>query len=184
MAADPAQSDLMLAYGTLRVGVPPYEDVPLPVRETVCAGVRVPGRLFDLGAYPAATLHRAVLRGEPGRAGVGEAAAGVGVGEAAVGVGEAAAGVGAFVADVVRFGLDRPVADALAVFDDYEEVDPIAAPNIYRRVLIPLAGLVGVPAELAGRSAWIYEWLGPVEGLTEVPSGDWLTVLASRPGEG
>lgn len=175
MAADPALSDLMLAYGTLRVGVPPYEDVPLPVRETVCAGVRVPGRLFDLGAYPAATLDLAVLRGEPG---------GVGVGEASVGVGEAAAGVGAFVADVVRFGLDRPVADALAAFDAYEEVDPVAAPNIYRRVLIPLAGLAGVPVELAGRFAWIYEWLGPVEGLTEVPSGDWLTVLASRPVEG
>jgi hypothetical protein len=46
--------------------------------------VRVPGWLFDLGAYPAARLDLAALRGEqPVTA--------------------------TFVADVVRFGLDRPV---------------------------------------------------------------------------
>ena len=28
-------SDLMLAYGTLRAGVPPYEEFDLPERETV-----------------------------------------------------------------------------------------------------------------------------------------------------
>ena len=150
-------SDLMLAYGTLRAGVPPYEEFELPARETVRAGVRVPGWLFDLGAYPAARLDLAALRGErPVTA--------------------------TFVADVVRFGLDRPVAEALATFDEYEDVDPVSSPDIYRRLLIPLAGLVGVAGdsagvgpELVGRWAWIYEWLGPTDGLPAVPTGDWLT---------
>ena len=89
-------SDLMLAYGTLRAGVPPYEEFDLPERETVRVGVRVPGWLFDLGAYPAARLDLAALRGErPVTA--------------------------TFVADVVRFGLDRPVDEALATFDEYED---------------------------------------------------------------
>ena len=150
-------SDLMLAYGTLRAGVPPYDEFDLPARETVRAGVRVPGWLFDLGAYPAARLDLAALRGErPVTA--------------------------KFVADVVRFGLDRPVDEALATFDEYEDVDPDSSPNIYRRLLVPLAGLVGltddsagVGADLAGRWAWIYEWVGSIEDLPEVPSGDWLS---------
>ena len=145
-------SDLMLAYGTLRAGVPPYEEFDLPERETVRVGVWVPGWLFDLGAYPAARLDLAALRGErPVTA--------------------------TFVADVVRFGLDRPVDEALATFDEYEDVDPVSSPNIYRRLLVPLAGMsddLAGPGDLAGRWAWIYEWLGPIEDLPQVPSGDWL----------
>ncbi len=121
-------SDLMLAYGTLRAGVPPYEEFDLPERETVRVGVRVPGWLFDLGAYPAARLDLAALRGErPVTA--------------------------TFVADVVRFGLDRPVDEALATFDEYEDVDPVSSPNIYRRLLVPLAGM-GVMTWLAGGTWW------------------------------
>ncbi len=144
-----APSDLMLAYGTLRVGVPAYDGAALPERETFRAGVRVPGRLVDLGAYPGAVIDLAAIRGERPV-------------------------TQTFVADVVRFGLDRPVGVALADFDAYEEVDPAAAPNIYRRIAVPLAALDGVPADLADAWAWIYEWLGPTEGRPEVPGGDWL----------
>ena len=41
-------------------------------------------------------------------------------------------------------------------------------------VAIDEDGTVGVGADLAGRWAWIYEWVGSIEDLPEVPSGDWL----------
>ena len=56
--------DLLLVYGTLREGVPTYGGAQLPPVVTVARGLRVPGWLYDVGAYPAAVLDWPALRGE------------------------------------------------------------------------------------------------------------------------
>jgi len=146
--------DLLLVYGTLREGVPTYGGAQLPPVVTVARGLRVPGWLYDVGAYPAAVLDWPALRGE--RA------------------------IGSTIeCDLVRVGAGSgagggAIEAALAEFDAYEEVAADAEtgdPGMYRRVLvrgIPALGGAG----LAG-VAWIYEWTRPVTGLRPIASGRW-----------
>ena len=154
--------DLLLVYGTLREGVPTYGGAQLPPVVTVARGLRVPGWLYDVGAYPAAVLDWPALRGERAAGSTIECdLVRVGVGSGA----GAGAGAGA---------LEATLEAALAEFDAYEEVAADAEtgdPGMYRRVLVD-----GIPAlggaGLAG-AAWIYEWTRPVTGLRPIASGRW-----------
>lgn len=152
--------DLMLVYGTLREGVPNYGGAELPPVVTVVRGLRVPGWLFDVGAYPAAVLDWPALRRER----------------------EAGPTIEC---DLVRVGRGSDVGwlqEALAAFDAYEEVAANAETGdagMYRRVLVD-----GIPAHAGlacgadgvagvGERAWIYEWTRPVTGLRLIESGGW-----------
>lgn len=71
------------------------------------------------------------------------------------------------------FRLRRP-GGVLAALDRYEGCD--GDRSLFRREVLPVrrpdGGIV---------SAWVYVWNRPVEGLPEIPSGDWL---AATGGEG
>lgn len=70
--------------------------------------------------------------------------------------------------------LRRP-GRTLAALDRYE--GSVGEDPLFRREAVP------VRREEAGRTtAWVYAWARPVEGLTEIPSGDWLAT-AAPPGE-
>jgi gamma-glutamylcyclotransferase (GGCT)/AIG2-like uncharacterized protein YtfP len=136
---DPA---LMLVYGTLREHEPTFQGEEVPAVRTVATRVRLPGWLYDVGEYPGAVLERSALR--PG-----------------------AAAQARFVADLVRIGLDRPLEQALADFDAYEDTAAGAGLGLYRRAFVPVPGVAGVSG------AWVYEWTGPLAGMRRIDSGEW-----------
>ena len=177
MEQQPTASDsvaVLAVYGTLREGVATVGGAVVPEVRTLVRGVRVPGWLYDTGAYPAAVVDWAAVQGDCAVSSTIEC-------------------------DLVEVGVDRPVAWAWAGFDAYERVvDCDAGPARYRRVLVPLeathageggagrwadgipAGAVTDAADGAGRWAdgiparvWIYEWVLPVADLTPVPGGVW-----------
>lgn len=140
LAADPDATWLMLAYGTLKEGEPTHGGAAVPRVVTLRRGLRIPGRLYDVGDYPAATIdHEALAVGCPATS--------------------------TFTCDLVRVGTSDSTAEqlaaALAAYDAYEADD-------YRRVRIPLD-------DPQHPSAWIYEWVGPLAGLTPIPSGIWTS---------
>lgn len=47
---------VLLAYGTLKEDEPAHLDAAVPQVRTLARGIRVPGVLYDLGAYPGAVL--------------------------------------------------------------------------------------------------------------------------------
>lgn len=103
----PESERLLLAYGTLREGERTVGGAVVPSVRTVAREVRVPGRLYDLGAYPAAVVdHAATLTRRTPEA--------------------------SFAGDLVEV-LGDDVPAALAAFDAYEQVSDAT----YRRVYVP-----------------------------------------------
>ncbi len=106
----PDDPRLLLAYGTLKEDEPIHGGAAVPRVITVRRGLRIPGRLYDVGAYPAAVLDHAALRG-------------------------ARPVTTAFVADLVRIVTastsEEELEATLAAYDDYEDEE-------YRRIAIPL----------------------------------------------
>ena len=158
---------MLAVYGTLREGMATVGGAVVPAVRTLVRGVRVPGRLYDTGAYPAAIVDWAAVQGDSTPTSTIEC-------------------------DLVAVGVDRPMSQAWAEFDAYERVtDGEAGPARYRRVLVPWAEPSEGPAEGpaegpgavasgAGRWAdgipervWIYEWVLPVTALRPVPDGVW-----------
>lgn len=147
LAPRPDDPRLLLAYGTLKEDQPVHGGAAVPDVRTLRRGLRVPGVLFDVGAYPAAVLDHEALRGErPVTA--------------------------TFVCDLVevvvpavagRAGEDaaRALEATLASYDAYEE-------DSYRRVAISVE-------DPEYRSAWIYEWVEDTAGLAPIPSGVWTS---------
>ncbi len=112
MDVDPGQSRHLLVYGTLRAGMPKHGGAVLPVLVAVATGLRVPGRIYDVGEYPAVVLDHAAIRGEvPVTA--------------------------TFVADVVVVDPGHDHDDAMRVLDDYEQGAAEAEQVEYRRSLVP-----------------------------------------------
>lgn len=140
-------SALLLAYGTLRDGVPKHLDAALPQLRTVRSRVLVPGELYDVGEWPAAVVDWAALRGERPVS-------------------------TQFVADLMQLDVAAgpDCAAALAVLDAYEDLDPATGTGPYRRASIPLAAL-GVTLGQEGSvsdEAWVYDRVAPVEGLRRI----------------
>ena len=162
LALRPDNPRLLLAYGTLKEDQPVHGGAAVPAVRTLRRGLRVPGVLFDVGAYPAAVLDHGALRGEhpvtvtfvgdlveivlPGVVGGADGAA-----AAAAAGGDRAAGEDAACTLEAR----------LAAYDAYEE-------DSYRRVAIPVE-------DPEYRSAWIYEWVEDTAGLAPIPSGVWTS---------
>ena len=149
-ADEPAgTSPLLLAYGTLREGVPTYLDTVLPHLATVTRGIRVPGRLFDVVHYPAAVLDSAALSG-------------------------AAARTAPVTCDLVTI-TDTDIPVALAALDHYEALDE--PQPMYARVPVSLAAL-GLAPHVATdgatwHTAWFYTWIAATDDLAEVRTGEW-----------
>jgi gamma-glutamylcyclotransferase (GGCT)/AIG2-like uncharacterized protein YtfP len=115
---DPGHSPYLLVYGTLRVGMPKHGGAVLPELVAVTTGLRVPGRIYDVGEYPAVVLDRAAIRGE-------------------VPVTDS------FVADVVRVDPSHDHEDAMAELDAYEQGAADEEQVEYRRALVP-TGVDGI----------------------------------------
>ena len=112
MEIDPGRSAHLLVYGTLRVGMPKHGGAVLPDLVTVATGLRVPGRIYDVGEYPAVVLDRSAIRGETGV-------------------------TDTFVADVVRVDPAHDHEDAMAELDAYEQGAADEEQVEYRRALVP-----------------------------------------------
>ena len=157
------ERSVLAVYGTLREGMATVGGTVVPAVRTLVRGVRVPGWLYDTGAYPAAIVDWAAVQGDSLLTSTIEC-------------------------DLVEVGVDRPVSQAWAEFDAYERVtDGEAGPARYRRVLVPWEGPSEGPGEGIGAAAsgagmwpdgiparvWIYEWVLPVTALRPVPDGVW-----------
>jgi gamma-glutamylcyclotransferase (GGCT)/AIG2-like uncharacterized protein YtfP len=55
---------LMLVYGTLKEDEPTHGGAAVPSVRTVRRGLRIPGHLYDVGEYPAATIDHEAVAGE------------------------------------------------------------------------------------------------------------------------
>ena len=100
MEQQPTASDsvaVLAVYGTLREGAATVGGAVVPAVRTLVRGVRVPGWLYDTGAYPAAVVDWAAVQGDCAVSSTIEC-------------------------DLVEVGVDRPVAQAWAEFDAYERV--------------------------------------------------------------
>jgi gamma-glutamylcyclotransferase (GGCT)/AIG2-like uncharacterized protein YtfP len=109
---DPGHSRHLLVYGTLRVGMPKHGGAVLPELVAVATGLRIPGRIYDVGEYPAVVLDHRAIRGE-------------------------AAVTDSFVADVVSIDPAHDHDDALADLDAYEQGAADQEQVEYRRALVP-----------------------------------------------
>lgn len=109
---DPGHSEYLLVYGTLKEGTPKHGGAVLPELRTVAKDVRVPGRIYDVGEWPAVTLDHAALRGE-------------------------APVTATFLADVVAVDPAHDHAAALTELDAYEQGAAEEEGVTYRRSLVP-----------------------------------------------
>ncbi len=137
--------DLLAVYGSLRVGGRAHGLLADRGARRLCT-LRLPGRLHDCGAWPAAVLRPeepGVLAPCPEEPGV--------------------------VVEIFR--LAEPLAD-LALLDRYEGFHGWGrADNLFRRAVVELPRSA---PEVGGRTCWIYVAADPRLCGPTVPGGDWL----------